>query len=61
MRTGCVEGFWWTWIQEARRPGIAVLSSPRPWIDVFALPEKFNIAVTERDLDPKVREMSITF
>ena len=24
--------------------------------DVFALPEKFNIAVTESDLDPKVRK-----
>ena len=32
-----------------------VSSSPRPWIDVFALPEKCNMAVTERDLDPKVR------
>ena len=24
----------------------AVSSSPRPWIDVFALPEEFNMAVT---------------
>ena len=23
--------------------GIAVSSSPRPWMDVFALPEKFNM------------------
>ena len=40
---------------------LAVSSSPRPWIDVFALPEKFNMAVTESDLDPKVRKISITF
>ena len=40
---------------------LAVSSSPRPWIDVFALPEKFNMAVTERDLDLKVRKMSITY
>ena len=39
---------------------LAVPFSPRPWIDVFALPEKFNMAVTESDLDPKVRNMSIT-
>ena len=38
---------------------LAVSSSPRPWIDVFALPEKFNIAVTESDLDPKVRKYLI--
>ena len=43
------------------RPALAVSSSPRPWIDVFALPEKSNIAVTESDLDPMVRKMSITF
>ena len=30
---------------------LAVASSPRPWIDVFALPEKINMAVTESDLD----------
>ena len=30
-------------------------------MDVFALPEKFNMAVTESDPDPKVRKMSITF
>ena len=29
---------------------LAVSSSPRPWIDVSALPEKFNMAVTESDL-----------
>ena len=40
--------------------GIAVLSSPRPWIDVFALPQTFNMAVTQSDPDPKVRKMSIT-
>ena len=40
---------------------LAVSSSSRPWIDVFALPGKFNMAVTESDLEPKVRKMSITF
>ena len=40
---------------------VAVWSSPRPWIDVFALPEKFNMAMIESDLDPKGRKMSITF
>ena len=30
-------------------------------MDVFALPEKSNMAVTESDPDPKVRKMSITF
>ena len=30
-------------------------------VDVFASPEKFNMAVTESDLDLKVRKMSITF
>ena len=40
--------------------GLAVLSSPRPWIYIFALPEKFNTAVTESNLDPKVRNMAIT-
>ena len=35
---------------------VAVSSSPRQWIDVFALPEKFNMAVTENDLDAKVRK-----
>ena len=34
---------------------VVVSSSPRPWIDVFTLPEKFKMAVTESDLDPKVR------
>ena len=37
---------------------IAVSSSLRPWIDVLALPEKINMAVTESDPDPKVRKMS---
>ena len=40
---------------------LAVLSSLRPGMDVFALPEKSNMAVTESDPDPKVRKMSITF
>ena len=45
-----------------RRGGfLAVSSSPRPWMDVFASPEKSNMAVTESDPDPKVRKMSITF
>ena len=39
----------------------AVSSSPMLWMDVFALPEKFNMAVTESDPDPKVQKMSITF
>ena len=44
------------------RTQIIVVSSPtRPWIDVFALTETINMAVTESDLDPKVRKMSITF
>ena len=38
-----------------------VSSSSRPWIDAFALPGKFNMAVTENDLDPKHRKISITF
>ena len=37
----------------------AVSSSPRPWMDVSALPEKSNMAVTESDPDPKVQKMSI--
>ena len=40
---------------------IAVSSPTRSWIDVFALPETINMAVTESDPDPKVRKMSITF
>ena len=39
----------------------AVSSSPRPWMEVFALPEKSNMAVSDCDPDPKVRKMSITF
>ena len=42
-------------------PSLAVSSSPRPWMDVFVLPEKFNMTVTYSDPDPKVRKMSITF
>ena len=41
--------------------GFAVSSSPRPWMEVFALPEKYNMAVAESDPDPKVRKMTITF
>ena len=40
---------------------VAVSSSPRPWMDLFDLLEKSNIAVTESDPDPKIRKMSITF
>ena len=40
---------------------ITVSFSPRPWIDVFDLPEKSNMAVTESDPDRMVRKMSITF
>ena len=32
---------------------LAVSSSPRPWIDVFASSEKSNMAVTESDPDPR--------
>ena len=38
---------------------VAVSSTSRPWIDVFALPEKFNMAVTESDPDLKVRKMTV--
>ena len=41
--------------------GLAVSSSPRPWIDLFALPEKFNKAVIESDPEPNVRKISIIF
>ena len=40
--------------------GVAVTSFRRPWIAVFVLPEKSTV-LTERDLDPKGRKMSITF
>ena len=40
---------------------VAVSPSPRPWMDVFAPPEKSNMAVTESDPDPKVGKMAITF
>ena len=40
---------------------LAVSCSPRPWIDVFALPEKSNMTVIESDPDPKIRKMPITF
>ena len=47
--------------QCARRGEIAVSFSARPWLDVFALPEKSNKALPESDPDPKVWKMSITF
>ena len=34
----------------------AMSSSPRPWIDVFPLLDKFNMAVTESDLNLKVKK-----
>ena len=34
---------------------IAVSSSPSTWIEIFALPEKFNMVVTESDLGPYSR------
>ena len=40
---------------------VAVTPSLWPWIDVFAIPKKCNMAVTESGLDPMVREMLITF
>ena len=46
---------------DSQKFNLAVSSTSRPWIDVFALPEKFNMAATESDLDPKVRKMTITF
>ena len=46
---------------DSRGQQVVVTSSPRPWMGVFALPEKSNMAVTESDFDPKVRKMSITF
>ena len=48
-------------VPEAAGRSLAMSSSPRPWIDVFVWYEKSNIAVTERDPDPKVRKMFITF
>ena len=36
----------------------AMSSSLRPWIDEFALPEKSSMAVTERNLDPKVQKVN---
>ena len=38
----------------------AQLFFSKPWIDVFALPEKFNMSGTESDPDPKVLKISIT-
>ena len=44
-----------------RTSGLAVSSSLMQWIDEFASPEKFNMAMIESDLDPKLRKMSIIF
>ena len=43
--------------------GLAVSSSSRPWMDVLALPEKSNMAVTESHPDPSIfsKEMSHNF
>ena len=48
----------WSIVVDTKTANLAVSTSPRPWIDVglFAIPEKFNMAVTESDLDPKVLE-----
>ena len=48
----------WSIVVGTKTANLAVSTSPRPWIDVglFAIPEKFNMAVTENDLDPKVLE-----
>ena len=40
---------------------LAVSSSPRPWIDVFASLENNKMAVSESDPERKVQKMSITF
>ena len=40
---------------------MVAVSSPRPWIDIFAVLERFNMEVTESDLDPKVFKMYIFF
>ena len=49
------------WFVFADRYDSAVLSSPRPWIYIFALPEKSNMAVTESGLDPQGPKMYTTF
>ena len=41
--------------------GVCRIVLSRPWMDVFALPEKSNMAVPGSDPDPKVRKMSMTF
>ena len=41
--------------------GVAVSSFLKPWVDVYALPEKINMAVTESDPDPKVRKNAHNF
>ena len=37
------------WVALVIWSNLAVSSSPRPWIDVLALSEKFNMAVAESD------------
>ena len=44
----------------ALSPSRVVLSEAVDWC-IFASPEKFNMAVTESDPDPKVQKMFITF
>ena len=51
---------WWWRLIVFTESALAVSFSPRPGIDVFALPEKPNMAVTKSDPDPKIRKMSIT-
>ena len=46
------------WIPCDIGPVVAVSSSPRPWIDVFVLNEKSNMAMTWSDSYQKVRKMS---
>ena len=44
---------------EAERANLAVSSSPRLWLDVFALPEKSNMAVTPRSENPHNFSMTV--
>ena len=50
---------YYLWWHDKGAGGVVDVS--RPWIDVhvFALPGKFNMSVTESDLDPKVRKMTV--
>ena len=43
------------------RISLAASSSPRPWNDIFDLSEKFNMTVTQNDLDPKVQKNGHNF